>query len=38
VYVNAVIAKRKHDKFKVAVRATAIGIGLLIICYGVIAI
>jgi hypothetical protein len=37
MYVNAVIAKRKHDNFKVAVRATAIGIGLLIICYGVIA-
>jgi hypothetical protein len=37
VYVNAVIAKRKHDNFKIAVRATAMGIGLLIFCYGVIA-
>jgi hypothetical protein len=37
VYVNSDIAKRKHNNFKVAVRATALGVGLLIICYGVIA-
>jgi pycsar effector protein len=37
VYVNAVIATRKHANFKIAVRATAIGIALLIVCYGVTA-
>jgi hypothetical protein len=38
VFVNSVIAKRKHSNFKVAVRATAAGIALLILCYGVIAL
>ncbi len=37
VHVNAVIAKRKHEHFKTSVRALATGIGLLIVCYGVIA-
>ncbi|HVL69288.1 MAG TPA: Pycsar system effector family protein [Vicinamibacterales bacterium] len=37
VHVNAVIANRKHCHFKMAVRALALGIALLIVCYGVIA-